>query len=77
MRDDAVLRRALPLGRGLGRTQQTDKSTYVSLNAYTGRSWALNIVQNSRRQLDCLFTLCDPVTWTLTFDLILTGGEDS
>jgi len=37
------------------------------------RGWALDRVHNSRRPLDRLFALCDPVT--LTFDLILIGGR--
>jgi len=41
------------------------------------RGWALDRVHNSRRPLDRIFALCDPdpMTLTLTFDLILIDGR--
>ena len=46
----------------------------VQCSGHKTRCWALDRVHNSRRPLDRLFALCDPVT--LTYDPLTVGGRE-
>jgi len=59
MRDDAVLRRALPLGRGLGRTEGTGVKTTRHLKDWSLLKHQLAVIQQWNIVITIAITLCN------------------